>query len=193
MIKSTLMAFVCLLLSTIALNAQNPVGKFFASSGIGLVSSYTGSNITTDVPPLSFELGYRLSPMFSINAHVGHVKAKNNPQFLFDGIQSQTTNTTTVFGLKNQFHKNISKRFELYGGAMIGYSSFKVEDINLANNEVIEMDENAPSKRNPNAPKGQVMYAGFIGGKLWATPNLGWFMEASSGVTILSTGLSVQF
>ena len=194
MIKSSFLALVCLLLANVTLNAQkNPVGKVFISSGVGLISSYTRTDNSDNKPALTFEMGYRISSLFSINAHVGYIKATGTPQYLLDGKLSQTTNQTTMIGLKNQFHKGITKNFELYGGFLLGYSSFKVEERDMTTREKIVRTENTPTKINPNASDGQFLYAGFIGGKLWITPNVGGFVEASSGISILSTGLSVQF
>jgi hypothetical protein len=98
-----------------------------------------------------------------------------------------------MIGLKNQLHKSIGKNFEIYGGALLGYSSFKREIIDLSNNTKIEIKKDEPSRVNPNAPTGQFLYAGFIGAKVWATPNIGGFVELSSGISILSTGVSLQF
>ena len=80
----------------------------------------------------------------------------------------------------------------MYGGALLGISSFNRAEMDLRTGEKVvrQIDEATPY--NPKAPKAQIMYSGFIGAKYWINPKIGIYSELGLGVSILNAGFSFR-
>lgn len=194
MTKLVPLTFLCLLLACSIVCAQtSPAGSVYVSTGIGIVPAYTGKTVQTNVPAINFELSYRVTNNFSMSAYAAYTKATSTPQSFSDGAETHIENQTKMLGLKGQLHKNFTDKFEMYGGAVIGYASFNKEETYLETGQKVIRDKEAPTPFDPNAPDGQITYAGFIGAKYWATPKFGLYSELGFGLSIMNAGFSFKF
>ncbi|MEO1262260.1 MAG: hypothetical protein AAFZ15_25870 [Bacteroidota bacterium] len=192
MTKLVPLTCLCILLLCTVVSAQSPAGSIFISSGIGIIPSYTGKATQTEFPAVSFEAGYRISNAFSLNAYVGYTEASTEPKVLSDGIESSVHNKTTMFGLKGQLHKNFTDKVEMYGGIILGFSTFDRTETDLKTGEKIVRTTDEPSPYNPNEPGARLLYSGFIGGKYWLNPRIGVYSEMGLSVSLLTAGISVR-
>ncbi len=184
---------LCILLACTVLHSQSsPVGSFSISTGIGIVPTYTGKTVTTNIPALSFQVGYRVSEGFSLSAYAGFTEATSKTRVFSDGLESQVNNKTSMFGLKGQFHKDFTDKIELYGGLLIGVSRFNTTETNVKTGEVVVRSPGQPTPYNPNAPKGQFLYSGFVGGKYSINPTIGLFAELGYGISLANLGFKFQ-
>lgn len=142
---------------------------------------------------MTFEIGYRATNVFSFGAFAGYTEVSNLPKVLNDGLESKISNKTTLVGLKGQMHKNFTDQIEMYGGVLLGYAAVKRTETNTKTGEEVVRLAGEPTPYNPNQPKGQLVYSGFLGGKLWLSKNISLFSEIGFGVSLLTTGLSFQF
>ena len=187
------LTLLCVLLVSSILNAQSsPKGSFDLSAGIGIIPTYTGKNANTEIPALSLQGGYRVSEKFSINGFLGFSKSTSTPKLLQDGTDSQITNKTTMFGIKGMLHKNFTDKIEMYGGMILGYSIFNTTETDAKTGLLVVRDKGAPTPYDPNAPNGQVLYAGFVGSKYWFKPKASIFAELGYGISILNMGFSFR-
>ena len=193
MTKFVPLTFLCMLMICTILSAQSPAGSYLISAGIGILPTYTGKTTETTFSPICFQVGYRVSNVFSLNAFAGYTEASSTPRFISDGIESYVTNKTTILGLRGQLHKSITKKVEIYGGAFLGRAFFNTHEKDVNTGEEVIRLENEPTPYDPNAPKGQFMYSGFIGGKYWFSKIIGIYSEIGYGVSFINSGFSVNF
>jgi len=174
------------------LSAQSPVGHATISTGFGAIPTYTGKTAKTNVPAVSLQVGYRISEKFSMNAYVGYTQATSTPRTFSDGLESQVNNKTTMIGLKSQFHRDFTDKIEMYGGMLIGASLFNTTEYDVKTGDIVQREPDQPTPYNPNAPKGQFLYAGFVGAKYSLNPKLGAYTELGYGISLLNFGLKFQ-
>ena len=192
MTKLVPLTCLCILMFCTIVTAQSPAGSFFISSGIGIMPSYIGKTAQTEIPAISLEAGYRISNIFSLNAYVGYTEASSKPKVLSDGIESSVHNKTTMFGIKSQLHKNFTDKIEMYGGVILGLSTFNRTETDVRTGEKVVRESNQPTPYDPNAPNSQLLYSGFVGGKYWLNPRLGFYSEIGVGISLLTAGFSVR-
>ncbi len=186
------LTLLCILLVCSVLNAQSPKGSFDITTGIGIIPTYTGKNAHTEIPALSIQAGYRVSENFSLNGYVGFSASTSTPKLLYDGIDSQISNKTTMLGLKGILHKNFTEKIEMYGGMLLGYSFFNTKETDMNTGLEVVREPGTPTPYDPNAPKGQVLYSGFVGAKFWFKPKASVFAEFGYGISIMNLGFSFR-
>ena len=193
MTKLVPLIFLCMFfICTIAHSQSSPAGSFFISSGVGIIPSYTGKTTQTDFPAVNLEIGYRISKGFSLNTYFGYTAVSSTPKVHSDGIESEVQNKTKMIGLKGQFHRNFTDKIEMYGGALVGISSFKRSETDMRTGEKVLRTIEEPSPYNPNAPTAQFLYSGVIGCKYWLNPKVGAYTELGFGISLLNLGVSVK-
>lgn len=191
MTKLLPLTLLCCVLSLSILNAQSP-GKLIISSGIGIAPTYHGSTASTDMPAVSLQVGYEVSKKFSLSAYAGYTAASSNQKLLSDGLLSKVENKTTAFGLRGEFRKDMTDRLEVYGGMVLGYKAFNITEFDVRTGEAVERDPDAPTPYNPNAPKGQAFYSGFVGTKYFFKKNIGLFGEFGYGLSLVNLGATFK-
>ena len=192
--QALLLAGLGILLSCSILSAQNiPQQKGLTiSAGVGVLPTFLGENAKTAVPPVSLRIGYNFSRRFNLSGYFGFTDVSTKPKLFSDGLASQNRNQFTVTGLRAEIRQEISKKFNLYGGAMLGYSHSKLEETDPFTGQAIVRDPEAPTPYDPNAPKGQVIYAGFVGAHYFFQKKLGVFAELGYGISIVNLGLTIR-
>ncbi|HFA51099.1 MAG TPA: hypothetical protein ENJ95_18965 [Bacteroidetes bacterium] len=183
------LTMLCLLMAISIMSAQSHK-KLSISTSIGIVPTYTGKNVKTEVPPLSIHLDYKLSNNFSLGAYAGYTAATSKPRLLTDGIVSQVENKTANFALRGAFHRDMTDKLAIHGGILLGYSAFNTKEMDADSGEKIVRERNVPSPYDPDAPKGQPFYAGFVGGKYSLGNVASLTAEIGGGTSIVSFGLS---
>ena len=89
-------------------------------------------------------------------------------------------------------HKNFTDRIEMYGGVILGLSTYKRQETDVRTGEKVIRQVDEPTPYNPNAPNASILYSGFIGGKYWINPRIGVYSELGLNVSLLSAGVSVR-
>jgi hypothetical protein len=171
-------------------NAQ--AGKFTLHAGIGFEPTLHADQANINTPPVSLKIGYQMTPAFSLNAFGGYSSATSPSYLVNDGQLANVTNKHLLFGLRGELRRELSKRFDVYGGAMLGYSVNNIEETDPLTGQRISRVSGGPTPFNPNAPKGQLMYSAFVGGTFYMLDQVGVFAEVGYGVSLLNAGLAFR-
>ncbi len=192
MTKYSPLTILCtILLYTATAFAQSPAGKINLSAGIGLVPTYIEAT-EANTPALSLQVGYRLSELFSLNAYGGYTEVISKPKVLSEGIESKIQNKTTMFGLKGQVHKSITKNFDIFGGLLIGYTMSNTTEFDNNTGAIVKRIEGEPTPFDPDAPKGELLYSGSIGFNYHIGKVIGIYSELGYGISLVTLGLNFQ-
>ena len=97
-----------------------------------------------------------------------------------------------MVGLRGQLHKDFTEKIEIYGGTMLGYAFFNTTEKDMRTGDVVIREQGAPTPFDPNAPKGQFVYSGFVGSKYALSKKMRVYAEIGLGVALVSTGFSFQ-
>lgn len=192
MTKLIPLIMLCLMLTAAVLHSQSNTGKFTFSTGIGLVPTYYGKETKTLLPAISIQAGYKFNSKFELSGFLGKTHVNSTPRALSDGLVSRMDNKTTVMGLRGVLNKSLTSKLDMYGGAMIGYASFDLSEIDNSTGEIVVRNPDSPTPYNPNAPDGGFVYAGFIGMKYSFHPVFGVYTEVGYGISLLNAGLAIQ-
>lgn len=190
--KISTAAFFLALLFTATVQAQD-YAKFNFSAGLGLVPTFVadGANVTT--PPLTFKASYQVTPSFSLGAFAGYSNSTSaSPYLISDGQLAQMNNKQFLTGLRAEVRKNFDGKFDMYGGGMFGLNHTETKEVDSQTGATIDRDPYAPTPFNPNAPKSQLLYSGFVGGTYYLTKGIGLFAEVGYGVSLLNTGITIR-
>ncbi len=182
-----IIAFCCLSLAT----AYSQSGKLNLSAGIGFEPTTQMDNATTNKLPMSFKVGYQVSPMFSLNAFGAYSSITSQPIPINDGMAIRTTTNQTFLGLRGELKKGLGERFEVYGGGTLGYVFQDIGEMTAAGSKFSRVS-GEPTPNDPNASKGQMLYAGFVGSTFFVQRHIGVFAELGYGVSLLNVGVTVR-
>lgn len=185
----------CALIVSSTLYAQSPFikpGKFSIRAGVGVVPTYFGDKAETNTPPVQMQLGYSFGKKFSLNAFAGYSSATTTSRIFSDGLATHLTNKSLLTGLRGELRHEVSNRVEMYGGGLFGYNRSFIKEYNTATGEEFQRELNAPTPYNPNAPKGQFLYAGFVGANYFVTKNVGVYGEIGYGISLANFGLTFR-
>lgn len=183
-----IIVFLCL--STATAYSQN--GKLNLSAGVGFEPTTLMDKATINTLPLTFKLGYQISPMFSLNALGGYSSTISEPTVINDGLAIQTANESKFLGLRGELKKGMGERFEVYGGATLGYMRQNIQEKTTTGRDYSPIP-GTPTKQDPNAPKGRLMYAGFVGTTFFVHKHVGIYAELGYGVSLLNGGVTFRF
>ncbi|MBI5914194.1 MAG: outer membrane beta-barrel protein [Bacteroidetes bacterium] len=172
--------------------AQSHSGKLNLSAGIGFEPTTLMDNANVNTPPLTFKVGYQVTPMFSLNGFAGYSSTTSESVLISDGALAQTANRQTFLGLRGELKKEIGERFEVYGGAVMGYTFQNIDKVSPYNGQIIVSTPGQPTAYDPNAAKGQMLYTGFVGTTFFVQKHVGIFAELGYGVSLFNAGISVR-
>ncbi len=188
--KNIQFIFAICLFSLATVNAQN--GKINISAGVGFEPTVILDNAEVNSLPMTFKLGYQFSPIFSLNAFAGYSSTTSQPNVINDGLALRTNMEQSFVGLRGELKKGFSDRFEVYGGAALGYVRQKRTETS-GNGAIFIQNSNEPSKFDPNTPKGRMLYSGFVGTNIFVTKHVGLFAEIGYGVALFNGGVTARF
>lgn len=172
--------------------AQAQNGKLTISAGVGFEPTFYADKATVNTPPVSLKIGYQVTPAFSVNAFGGYSSATSQSYLISDGQLANVTNKHVLLGLRGELRKELSKRFDVYGGGMLGVSIANIKETDALTGQDVGREPQGPTPYDPNAPKGKLIYAGFVGGTFYLTNYVGVFAEAGYGVALLNAGFTFR-
>lgn len=186
----------CAIFSFSLLQAQssksNQVGRITISAGIGLVPTYYRAGETTGTVPVMVKIGVNLNKFFSINAFGGFSTVTTGEQNYSADFGSYLTNKTTVLGLRAEVKKEISRKLDIYSGAMLGYHHSDVKEFYAqSKTRAVRSPEDA-TPFDPNATRGKLAYSAFLGSSYHFSKKLGAFFEVGYGISLINTGLTIR-
>ncbi len=183
----------CLLLGTLYVSAQTTNSRFSISAGIGALPTHLNDDATVNTPPVSVIVAYKASPIFQLSGYAGYSSSTSNSPFIVsDGQSSLISNKQLLVGLRGELRKEIGKKFDVYGGALIGYNHTTTREFDKYTNETIVREVDGPTPFNPNQPNGRLLYSGFVGTTYYFAKRIGVFAEAGYGISLLNTGFTIK-
>ena len=171
--------------------AYSQSGKLSLSAGIGFEPATLMDNAKVNTMPMSFKVGYQVSPMFSLNAFGAYSSTTSQPFLVNDGLAIATTNKQTFLGLRGELKKGLGERFEVYGGGTLGYTFKNITESTSAGSKFIRVS-GEPTPNDPNTSKGKMLYGGLVGSTFFVQKNVGLFAELGYGVSLLNAGVTVR-
>lgn len=182
--------------STSLLTAQSShsvaSGRISISTGIGLAPTYYKAGETTGLPPLTFKLGVDLTKQFSLAAFAGYSSVTTGEKSFSQDFGSYLVNKTMVVGLRAETKKVFSKKFEVYGGAMLGYHHSDVKEYDSETHVLAVRASDAATPFDPNAPKGKMVYSAFMGANYRFAKKIGAYCELGYGISLVNAGLTFR-
>lgn len=187
----TLFAF--LFSATLTQAQSTQIGKLSFSAGIGIVPSYIADDAVVNTPPVNARLTYQFTQNFSLSGFVGYSSATtNSPYIISDGQQTLLSNKQTLVGLRGEMRKEISQKFDVYGGGMVGFNHSNLREFDKNTGETISREVDGPTPFDPNASNNNFLYSGFVGSTFYFTKDIGVFAEVGYGVSLLNTGVTIR-
>ncbi|GEM_PF-4500782 len=183
-----IIAILCLSTAT----AYSQSGKLNLSAGVGFEPTTLMDNATVNTLPMTLKLGYQITPMFSLNAIGGYSSTTSEAKVINDGLAILTTNEQKFLALRGELKKGLGERFEVYGGASLGYLHQNLTENTTSGRKYTRVD-GAPTPHDPNAPQGRLMYAGFVGATFFVVKHVGLYAELGHGVSLLNGGVTLRF
>ncbi len=194
--KKQIVTTLCIsIISSLTLIAQHKTPnyqKFNLAVGAGLVPTFVADGASASLPPLTFKAGYQVTRNFSLSGFIGYAQADSKPSLVSDGKLVYTENTQLVTALRGEWKKPVTEKIDIYGGGMLGFGHARIREIDAATGTVFIRETNAPTPFDPEAKAGKFFYSGFVGGQYFFRKNLGVFVEAGFGVSLLNMGLAVR-
>ena len=122
--KKLILLFVAIVFSLTQMLAQESTfvkGDKVLNLGIGFGGRYTGSGMTTSVPPLSasFEVGVKDGVLEKGSIGVGGMLAYSSHKWEYSGWGWKYT--SIVIGARGSFHYPLVDKLDTYTGLLIGY------------------------------------------------------------------------
>lgn len=195
--KSNFHFVAALLLATFSLQAQTSnfqQGRFNVSAGFGVVPTFVADGANVNMPPVSLRVGYQVGPNINLSAFGGYSSYdQKSPHLISDGQLAMLSNKQFMAGLRGEVRKEVSDRFDVYGGGMLGYSHASSREFNPLTGEPVVRPVNTPTPYDPNGPNKGLLYAGFLGSTFYLRQGVGFFLEAGYGVSLLNTGVTLRW
>ncbi|MEL6636343.1 MAG: hypothetical protein AAFW73_04730 [Bacteroidota bacterium] len=162
-------------------------GEVVLSAGIGLLPT-VGSNVQSELPPVSMNVDYRIAKRASIGAFAAYGSStfrSDLPEHLVIPRSGETRQY--MFGVRGAAHYDF-KRTDFYGGLLLGYS--REETVTNLSNQGPE--DAIPQEQDPVLRSGKMIYTAYIGLNQRVTKRLGVFGELGYGISILKFGVNVK-
>ncbi len=182
--KKLILLFVAVVFSLTQMLAQESTfakGDKVLNLGIGFGGRYTGSGMTTSVPPLSasFEVGVKDGVLEKGSIGVGGMLAYSAHKWEYAGWGWKYT--SIVIGARGSFHYPLVDKLDTYTGLLIGY------DISTST------EYGTASGYDYDNSYGGFTYAWFVGARYYFSDAFAAFAELGVGVTIFNVGVALKF
>lgn len=172
--KKLSLAIIAIIISTVSFAQAFDEGSNRIHLGVGIGSAYAISGATSYTPPLHFSFEHGISEKIGVGAMVGYTGAKSTLPFFGDVKYSYI-----IVGARGQYHFLNEDKYDVYGGAMIGYNIASVKwDSNVTSTFGIE----------PTAASSLALGA-FVGGRYNFSEKLAVFGEIGYSIAWISAGL----
>ncbi len=182
--KKLILLFVAIVFSLTQMLAQESTfakGDKVLNLGIGFGGRYSGSGMTTSVPPLgaSFEVGVKDGVLEKGSIGVGGMLAYSAHKWEYAGWGYKYS--SIVIGARGSFHYPLVDKLDTYTGLLIGY------DISTAT------EYGTATGYDYNSSYGGFTYAWFVGARYYFSDAFAAFAELGVGVTIFNVGVALKF
>jgi hypothetical protein len=149
--------------------------------GIGFGGRYTGTGMTTSVPPLgaSFEVGVKDGVLDKGSIGIGGMLAYSAHKWEYAGWGYKYS--SIVIGARGTFHYPLVDKLDTYTGLLLGY------DIST------ESEYGTATGYPYDNSYGGFTYAWFVGARYYFSDSFAAFAELGVGVTILNIGVALKF
>ncbi len=174
-----------LLVAVIAIsaNAQHfDKGTKFFHVGVGVISPYAYSGSKMGVPPIHASLEVGVTDKIGVGGLIGYTSSKYETSY-WTGKYSWNF-TYLIIGARGNYHFYQDEKFDVYGGAMLGYniSSAKFESTD------------ATLKQYVTEPKtGGVAFGVYAGGRYFFKENSALFAEVGYNIGWINFGYCAKF
>ena len=160
-------------------------GELTLSAGVGLLPTFNSPTVSSEIPPLSLNLDYRIAKSASIGAFAAYGTTSFQSDLPDHAVIPRSSESTQyMFGVRAAAHHSVHKT-DFYGGLMLGYN---LEET-VTN---ISQPQNDEVPRDPVIKNGKVIYTAFVGLNQRLTDRLGVFGEVGYGISILKFGVSLK-
>lgn len=185
----TAILFSALTTLSMAQDRTTQYGDFLLTGSLGVVPTYIVAGGQTHVPPVGISAGVRISKQYTLHLYSGYTDVTSAPRYFSDGYYTVVNNKTWMLGLRQQIHKEITERIDVYGGMTLGLAHYKRTEMDSETRTIMNRSNNEPSPYNPNAPNTSFLYAAFVGATYHFDNKVGVFAEAGYGISLLNIGI----
>ena len=179
--------------------AIHKVGDVTTQVGVGLIPTYYKHGGTTNVQPVSLNIGYRVAKHVSLNLYTGYASYTSSEVEYGDGSAYIYDNQSLIMGLRGEIHAARTDNFDIYGGLMAVYTHPFVEQTQTKTADG-SVPNQGSSRIQPTSspypvapPKGNFLPGGFVGASWYFNNHWSVFGEIGYGVSILSVGAGYKF
>ncbi|MBK8884162.1 MAG: hypothetical protein IPN67_17890 [Bacteroidales bacterium] len=182
--KKLILFFVAIAFSLTQMLAQESTfqkGDKVLNLGIGFGGRYSGTGMTTSIPPLSasFEVGVKDGVLEKGSIGVGGMLAYSSHKYEYFGWGWKYT--SIVIGARGTFHYPLVDKLDTYTGLFLGYDISTAKEYGTA------------TGIDYNNSYGGLTYAWFAGARYYFSDKFAAFAELGVGVTILNVGVTLKF
>ncbi|MEZ4800516.1 MAG: outer membrane beta-barrel protein [Flavobacteriales bacterium] len=172
--KKLLFMLIAAFVSTAAFSQTFEQGSNRLHLGVGFGSAYAISGATSYTPPIHLSFEHGISEKIGVGALIGYTGAKTTVPFFGDIKYSYI-----IVGARGQYHFLSEDKYDVYGGAMLGY--------NIAS---VKWDNNTTSTFGvePTAAS-SVAFGAFVGGRYNFSEKLAVFGELGYSIAWISAGI----
>ena len=170
------LAFVAMMLCASFAKAQFKTGEMLGSAGLGIGAQVNGNTL---IPPVSLMGEYAITENILGGVYVGYTSSREE-SVPFNLIWN---NNLVILGVRGSYNLELTKDFDVYGGAFVGYT--------FASTRIIE--GTMPLFGNLTAfGVSETRLAGFIGGRYLFDNKFGVFGEIGYGISFVNVGLTIN-
>lgn len=186
--KKQLLTICLLIASTMLTMAQKSSNSFSSSDnllnvGFGVGSPFFGAGYSSSLPinpTISYEHG--VTDEISVGAQLSYASSKYSYNYGVFGGAGTIKYNATYFGARGSYHLNdiidLDSKFDLYGGASLGYVVVSVSDSQSASGAAVS----------------GAGYGLFGGGKYFFSPSAGVYAELGyQSLSFLNVGVTLKF
>lgn len=174
-----------IIFSTITITQAQSIkkGDLTTSASIGLLPTYFMDGNEMITPPVQIGAEYRLAEVISVGAFAGYSNYEGLPYENLDGSIYQVSPESMMAGLRLGVHTTTFKKWDLYGGFQLGYSTPNVK-FTVVN----------PGEQRFPRPKVRegLVYSGYVGIAGSVTDRIGVFGEIGYGISLISAGVKTR-
>ncbi len=185
--------FGLILISIATVNAQSS-SKLQLSAGVGVVPTFFKDQVTTNVPPISLTLGYKVAEKFSLSAFASYSSTTSATIKYNDGSTNVFTNDMLMIGIRPAVHFVNLDKWDVYGGFSLAYNVPMVNVDNTPSDEPLYGDDkpNTPTPSFYREAENNFTYSGFVGASYLVKKNFGIFGEVGYGISLLNVGVTYK-
>lgn len=157
-------------------------GFLFAEANYGVVGSFSRDEAYTVAAPITFGLGYRLSPVWSVGVRAGQSVYRSDMYYFDRAFETRAETRLQIATAHVNAHFPLGLRGEAYGGFGAGYQHTDITALE-ANPKTDGGDKTVVR------PQQGLFITGQVGARYSLTPQLSLQGEITSGLSTLNLGL----